>query len=122
MPANFLTALERQRYQPIPADRQLVEQQRRSGNRPGFAIQLSVLRLLGYLPQEWYRQVPDSLGQFVARQLDLGPTLFQAYGEREARLTEHPRVLLSHLQVRRWQPVPMPVARSLVGGANPEAR
>ena len=29
----------------------------------------------------------------------------QAYGEREATLTAHLRALLSHLQVRRWQPV-----------------
>lgn len=121
MPADFLTALERQRYQNLPADlreedlqascwltpadQQLVAQQRRGGNRLGFAVQLGVLRLLGYLPPEWYRQVSDSLVQFVARQLELDPALFQAYGEREATLTEHLRVLLSHLQVRRWQPV-----------------
>lgn len=121
MPADFLTALERQRYQTLPADlreedlqascwltpadQQLVAQQRRGSNRLGFAVQLGVLRLLGYLPPEWYRQVPDGLVQFVARQLELDPVLFLAYGEREATLTEHLRVLLSHLQVRRWQPV-----------------
>jgi len=68
-------------------------------------VQLGVLRLMGYLLPERYRQAPDSLVLFVSRQLDLDPVLFQAYGEREATLTEHLRVLLSHLQVRRWQPV-----------------
>ena len=121
IPTDFLTALERQRYQTLPADlreedlqascwltpadQQLVAQQRRGSNRLGFAIQLGVPRLLGYLSPEWYRQVPDSLVQFVAQQLELDPALFQAYGEREATLTEHLRVLLSHLQVCRWQPV-----------------
>lgn len=110
MPADFLTTLERQRYQTLPADlreedpqascwltpadEQLVAQQRRGSNRLGFAVPLGVLRLLGYLPPEWYRQAPGSHVQFVARPLELDPSLFQAYGEREATLTEHLRVLL----------------------------
>lgn len=89
--ARRLPALERQRYQTLPADlreedlhascwlspadQQLVAQQRRDSNRLGFAVQLGVLRLLGHLPQEWYRQVPDSLVQFVSRQLTLDPAL-----------------------------------------------
>jgi hypothetical protein len=63
MPADFLTALERQRYQTLPADlrkedlqascwltpadEQVVAQQRLGSNRLGFAVQLGVLRLLG---------------------------------------------------------------------------
>ena len=41
----------------------------------------------------------------MARQLALNPARFRAYSEREATLTEHLRVLPTHLQVRRWQPV-----------------
>jgi len=61
----FLTAPERQGYQQVPAtlsetdlcqhfylteaDREQVSQQRPEGNRLGWAVQLGVVRLMGYL-------------------------------------------------------------------------
>lgn len=121
MPADFLSDAERIRYQTIPADltshelqqigflsptdRALIASQRRDHNRLGFAVQLTVIRLMNHLPQEWYRQVPDSLVAFIAHQLALDASLFSLYGQREATLSDHLHTILLYLKRRRWQPL-----------------
>lgn len=73
----FLTAPEHQGYQQVPAtlsetdvrqhfyltqaDLAAVSQQRRDSNRLGWAVQLGLVRLMGYLPEDWPRQVPRPL-------------------------------------------------------------
>ncbi len=83
MPAEFLSDAKRIRYQTIPfdltthdlhqfgflspTDRALIASQRREHNRLGFAVQLIVIRLMNHLPQEWYRQIPASLGVLLPK-------------------------------------------------------
>lgn len=121
MPADFLSDAERSRYQIIPADlssedlnqycflspidHALVAGQRRDHNRLGFALQLTIIRLMNHLPQEWYRQVPTSLATYVAGQLGLDPAVLARYGEREATCSEHLHTVLLYLKRRRWQPL-----------------
>jgi TnpA family transposase len=82
MPAEFLTDVERERYQRIPsqlspqellhyaylseADLALIHQQRRDSNRLGFAVQLALLRWLCFLPEQWWKEVPWDLLSSVA--------------------------------------------------------
>lgn len=96
MISPFLTAPERQGYQQVPttlsetdlrqyfylteADREQISQQRREGNRLGWAVQLGLVRLMGYLPEEWPRQVPPALVQFVGQQLSIAPEALATYG------------------------------------------
>lgn len=121
MPADFLSAPERGRYQTIPADlpqedlvrycflsptdHQLVARQRRDHNRLGFALQLTVIRLMNHLPQEWYRKIPDRLVGYIAQQLSINPQALLKYGEREKTLSEHLYTILLYLKRRRWQPL-----------------
>ncbi|WP_138485253.1 DUF4158 domain-containing protein [Dyadobacter bucti] len=122
MPAEFLSGQERERYQSIPSnlsqedltrycflsntDRQLISGMRRDHNRLGFALQLTILRLMNHLPQEWYRKVPDNLVSYVARQLDINdPAILINYGNREKTISEHLYTILLYLKRRRWQPL-----------------
>lgn len=121
MPAEFLSDLERERYQSIPSnlsqedlihycflsptDRQLIAGMRRDHNKLGFALQLTIIRLMNHLPQEWYRRVPDNLTIYVAQQLEVDPQCLLAYGEREPTLSEHLYTILLYLKRRRWQPL-----------------
>ena len=56
-------------------------------------------------PQEWYKQVPDSLATYVAGQLALDTAVLTRYGEREATRSEHLHTILLYLKRRRWQPL-----------------
>lgn len=121
MPADFLSNGERNRYQAIPpdlspedfnqycflspTDHALIAGQRRDHNRFGFALQLIIIRLMNHLPQEWYKQVPDSLATYVANQLSLNTAVLTRYGEREATPSEHLQTVLLYLKRRRWQPL-----------------
>ncbi|MPR37168.1 DUF4158 domain-containing protein [Salmonirosea aquatica] len=122
MPAEFLSDQERERYQSIPSDlpqedlirycflsptdHLLVAGMRRDHNRLGFALQLTVIRLMNHLPQEWYRKVPDNLINYVAGQLAIDdPRCLNNYGSREKTISEHSYMILSYLKRRRWQPL-----------------
>ena len=102
MPAEFLSNQERERYRSIPSnlsqedlsrycflsdtDLQLISGMRRNHNRLGFALQLTILRLMNHLPQEWYKKVPENLINYVAGQLNIDdPTILTHYGKREKR-------------------------------------
>ena len=120
----FLTAPERQGYQQVPAtlsetdlrqhfhltkaDREFIQRQRRDGNRLGCAVQLGLVRLMGYLPEDWFEQVPSPVAAFVGQQLGIAPDALVTYGERAATRSEHLQLVLRHLSYRKWQPLDSP--------------
>lgn len=120
----FLTAPEHQGYQQVPAtlsetdvrqhfyltqaDLAAVSQQRRDSNRLGWAVQLGLVRLMGYLPEDWPQQVPRPLVQFVGQQLGTAPEALATYGERAATRSEHLQQVLTYLGFRKWQPLDGP--------------
>lgn len=85
MPQEFLTTPERLRYQTLPAslleadirqhfhltgaDHAFLTSFRGAANRLGLALQLGVLRLMGFLPEAWASQLPPDAVAFVATQL-----------------------------------------------------
>jgi len=96
VPFEFLTQLERERYQRVPLepasqdlltytqlsepDQILISQQRRPANRLGFAVQLTLIRWLAYLPEQWWKQVPYTWITRVGEQLAIDPVFFVQYG------------------------------------------
>jgi len=124
MISPFLTAPERQGYQQVPAtlsesdlrqhfhltgaDREFIQRQRRDGNRLGCALQLGLVRLMGYLPEDWFEQVPIPVAAFVGQQLGIAPDALASYGERAATRSEHLQLVLRHLGYRKWQPLDSP--------------
>ena len=69
----------------------MVNRRRRDHNRLGFAVQLATVRLLGrFLPEPL--EVPSSLVQFLAVQLDVGDvSVVAAYGQRLPTQHAHAR-------------------------------
>ena len=120
----FLTAPERQGYQQVPAtliesdlrqhfhltaaDREFIQRQRRDGNRLGCAVQLGLVRLMGYLPEDWFEQVSALVTAFIGQQLGIAPDALTSYGERAATRSEHLHLVLCHLGYRKWQPLDSP--------------
>ena len=124
MISPFLTAPERQGYQQVlvtlsetdlrqhfhltGADRDFVQRQRCDGNRLGCAVQLSLVRLMGYLPEDWFEQVPPPVAAFVSHQLGIPPDALASYGERAATRSEHLQLVLRHPGYRKWPPLDSP--------------
>ena len=73
------------------SDQAVVNRRRRDHNRLGFAVQLATVRLLGrFLPEPL--EVPSSLVQFLAVQLDVGDvSVVAAYGQRLPTQHAHAR-------------------------------
>ena len=71
-------------------------------------MQLGVVRLMGYLPEDWFEQVPPSVAAFIGQQLGIAPDALAAYGERAATRSEHLQLVLRHLGYRKWQPLDSP--------------
>lgn len=85
MPLDFLSIPERTRYEPVPAiileadlrqhfylthaDRLVVLPLRGETNRLAVALQIGLLRLMGFLPDTWWTQLPLDVVEFVAGQL-----------------------------------------------------
>ena len=120
MPLDFLTNSERHRYQTVPTSifesdlRQhfhlTVHDHRfllnfRGANRLGIAVQLGLIRFMGYLPEGWVGQVPTEVAGFVANQLGKPSDLLARYVERLATRTDHLSSVLRHLSFRKWEPL-----------------
>ncbi|GMA65609.1 hypothetical protein GCM10025859_61650 [Alicyclobacillus fastidiosus] len=101
---ELLTPEERLKYMEIPNDIdewtlgtyftftshdiEVIRRHRRDYNRLGFAIQLCVLRYLGWTLFD-VQEIPERVLSYVAKQLQVNVSEFQGYSQREATRYEH---------------------------------
>ncbi len=101
---ELLTPEERLQYLQIPPDLgewelgtyftltqhdlEIIQQRRRDHNRLGFAVQLCVLRYLGWTFSD-VKEVPVQIIRYLAKQINVDPESFASYGDREATKYEH---------------------------------
>lgn len=120
MPVGFLTDAERERLNDFPDnipyddlsayftltenDIQEVNRQRGDYNRLGFALQLCVLRYLGFVPDD-LSTAPALAIEFVAEQLSVAATAIATYGQRIATRTVHLQQIQGYLGFRKATPV-----------------
>ncbi|MEF3304150.1 Tn3 family transposase [Paenibacillus sp. GYB003] len=69
-------------------DLEIIQQRRRDYNRLGFAVQLCVLRYLGWTLSD-VKEVPVQVLRYIAKQINADEESFASYGEREATKYEH---------------------------------
>ncbi|GAB3551021.1 hypothetical protein GCM10027577_30940 [Spirosoma fluminis] len=121
MPGDFLSNPERSRYESVPttildvdlrqhfyltpADIQFLMPLRGAVNQIGAALQLGLLRLMGYLPDTWWQQLSPETVQFVAGQLRIDPIRFGQYGHRQQTRSDHFTAVLKQLGFRKWEPL-----------------
>jgi TnpA family transposase len=101
---ELLTPEERLQYLQIPLDLgewelgtyftftqhdlEIIQQRRRDYNRLGFAVQLCVLRYLGWTLSD-IKEMPVQVLRYIAKQINADVESFASYGEREATKYEH---------------------------------
>lgn len=69
-------------------DSEIINHHRRDYNRLGFAVQLALLRYPGWSLSD-IKEIPESLIDFIAKQLDIDPEVFPLYARRENTLWDH---------------------------------
>ena len=76
-------------------------------NRISVAVQLCLLRYLGYVPRNWNIEVDESIIQFVAQQPYNKPRYnsLHEYGKWDKVRSNHLQAILKHLKFRKWQPL-----------------
>jgi TnpA family transposase len=120
MPVDFLTETERERWQRFPdtvpqddlfvffqlsdEDKGEVRRQRDSQNRLGYALQLCILRYLGFVPDN-LQAIPHEVIAFVAEQLAIDPSVLPLYASRRRTQTDHQLHVQAYLQFRRVTPL-----------------
>jgi len=121
MPLDFLSNPERLRYHVVPStieetelrqhfhlttdDREFLKRFRHAANRLGIAVQIGLIRLMGFLPDNWREQVPTEAISFVAQQQCVKPGHLSSYGGRQPTRSEHFTAILRHLRFRKWEPM-----------------
>lgn len=76
------------RYTLEEDDLELIKLRRRESNRLGFAVQLCVLRNIGWTMVET-GEIPNRVIEYIANQLQVDPDVFQQYAKREPTRREH---------------------------------
>ena len=120
MPVDFLTEAERARWQRFPdtvpqddlfvffqlsdEDKGEVRRQRDAQNRLGYALQLCILRYLGFVPDH-LQAIPHEVVTFVAAQLEIDPRVLPLYARRRRTQTDHQLHVQAYLQFRRAAPL-----------------
>ncbi|MDQ0862238.1 TnpA family transposase [Bacillus sp. V2I10] len=69
-------------------DLEIIKRHRRDHNRLGFAVQLCVLRYPGWSLSD-VEPIPDFVIQYIARQINVNPTSFSLYAQRDPTKHEH---------------------------------
>lgn len=120
MPLDFLSNPERIRYQSVPSfiletdlhqyfyltihDRRFLLSFREV-NRLSIALQLGIIRFMGYLPDGWRQQLSPEVVLFVAQQLNRLVDAQPSSIHRPNTRTNHLLAILTHLAYRRWEPL-----------------
>ena len=120
MPVDFLTEAERERWQCLPDtmpqddlfvffllsddDRRETQRQRDPQNRLGYALQLCILRYLGFVPDD-LQAIPHEVVAFVAEQLEIDPSVLTLYASRRRTQTDHQLHVQAYLKFRRATPL-----------------
>ena len=124
MAISFLNSKERDSFQKLPSkmDAEDIQQyffttredkiflQNFHGNltKIVIALQIGIIRFLGYLPETWYQQIDIDLLNFVLDGLRINQGLttnLTEYGNRQATRSTHLQQILKYLNYRRWQPI-----------------
>src|SRR2546425_9654483 len=130
MPIDFLTEAERERWQRFPdtvpqddlfvffqlsdEDKGEVRRQRDSQNRLGYALQLCILRYLGFVPDN-LQVIPHEGIAFVAEQLEIDPRVLTLYANRRRTQTDHQLHVQAYLQISSSNPARFLCFANLVG-------
>lgn len=69
-------------------DLDIIHSHRRDYNRLGFAVQLAILRYPGWSLTD-IKEIPDFLLNYLAKQLNIEPSVFSLYARRENTLWDH---------------------------------
>jgi hypothetical protein len=112
MPEHWLTEVESLRLTSFPeempeadvvtfftlteSDRELLIRLHGEANRLGCALQLCMLRYLGFVPDDLQKSTA-SVVRFLARQLEVSPDSINSYGERSQTRTDHLQEVEHHL-------------------------
>ena len=120
MPVDFLTDAERERWQCFPDtipqddlyvfflltddDQREAQRQRDPHNRLGYALQLCILRYLGFVPDD-LQATPHEVVTFVAEQLEIDPSVLASYASRRRTQTDHELSVQAYLRFRRATPL-----------------
>lgn len=121
MPQEFLSMPERSSYESVPtalleadlrqhfyltqADHRFILPLRGQANRLAVALQIGLLRLMGFLPDNWWTQLPIGMVEFVAQQMNIEPIRLTEYGFRQQTRSDHFKAVLQHLAFRKWEPL-----------------
>ncbi|MBG9550008.1 Tn3 family transposase [Cytobacillus firmus] len=99
---ELLTPEQRQAFMQIPEDEwilgtyftfskrdlEIINKRRREENRLGFAVQLAVLRYPGW-PYTHIKSIPDSVIQYISKQISASRSSLSYYPQRENTLWDH---------------------------------
>ncbi|WP_311764926.1 DUF4158 domain-containing protein [Paenibacillus agricola] len=69
-------------------DLDIINKHRRDHNRLGFAVQLAILRYLGWSLSD-LKHIPDSVISYISKQVGVAPDVFPLYAQREPTRREH---------------------------------
>ncbi|AST91705.1 DDE transposase [Sutcliffiella cohnii] len=99
---ELLTPEQRQAFMQIPEDEwilgtyftfskrdlEIINKRRREENRLGFSVQLAILRYPGW-PYTHIKSIPDSVIQYISKQISASPSSLSYYPQRENTLWDH---------------------------------
>ncbi len=118
---TILNQSQRERYERVPVeiseydlmqffqithqDKIFLKSFRGEHNRLGIALQIGVIRFMGFLPDKWQQQIPVNVAEMICGQLNSNIELLPIYAQRDKTRTEHLQVILKYLKFRRWQPL-----------------
>jgi hypothetical protein len=125
MPSSFLNQAERETYTNLPKqiedtilrkhfslsreDKRFIQSFNGHLNQVAIALQMSMIRYLGFIPDAWEVGINHRLQTFVMAELKIVTILpLQEYANRKATHTFHLQQILKHIHFRKWQPMDEP--------------
>lgn len=128
---QFLSSAARQEFFGIPTDIESLEQcyvlggddqtlirgRRRPENKLALAIHISLLRHLG---QGWHmeEEIPDELYYWLAEQVNVSPSVYADYGNREAIGATHRSLAIRHLGLKPFTNADLELAQAIATKAS----